>query len=365
MHSKLENIVYISVPDDLERDIGDFRIDPDRLLPVESSSGSDRYDVQNLSWEQIVAGMLKILAYAPDHDDADYYRDFVLAVSPDLIQQLTTTGIVKTQNGDHELAEEIFLALKGLQPIEPRALVNLALLYEARARSAAQRGDAEQEQQFVDSAFELYHQTFELDNVPPEAHLNAGFFYANQQNFDQARTHLAEYVESGDDQEKVDEAQQILDQIDQQSLSDTQFKEAFDFIRMGKEEEGIERIREFLTKHPTVWNGWFMLGWGLRRLGRFTDAIAAFETSLEHGPRQTDTLNELAICCMETGDLARARQLLEEAVTTEPENTKVISNLGIVSLRQENREEAEGYFRTVLEIDPEDRIAKTYLNEGE
>jgi tetratricopeptide (TPR) repeat protein len=361
MHNKLQNIVYISVPDDLDRQVGDFRVDPDRLLPVESSSGSERYDLQDLSWEQIVAGMLKILAYAPDHEDADYYREFVLAVSPDLVQQLTTTGILKTQNGDHELAEEIFLALVGLQPNEPRALVNLALLYEAQAKADRQRGDTESEQQRIDSAFELYHRTFELDDVPPEAHLNAGFFYANNQNFDQARNHLAVYVEDGDDQDKVDEAAALLEQIEKQSLADTQFKEAFDFIRLGKEEEGIERIREFLTKHPTVWNGWFMLGWGLRRLQRFEDAIAAFEKALEHGPKQTDTLNELAICTMETGDLNRSKQLLQEALTIEPENTKVISNLGIVSLRQENREEAEGYFRTVLEIDPEDRIARTYL----
>lgn len=365
MQPELGNIIYISVPDDLEREIGDFRVDPDRLLPVESASGADRYDVRDLSWEQIVAGMLKILAYAPDHEDADYYRDFVLAVTPDLVQQLTTTGIMKTQNGDHELAEEIFLALRGLEPAEPRSLVNLALLYEARARTEAQRGDTEAEQRYVDSAFELYHDTFELDDVPAEAHLNAGFFYANQQNFDQARAHLAAYIESGDDEEKIDEANRLLEQIDSQSLADTQFKEAFDFIRMGKEEEGIERIREFLTKHPTVWNGWFMLGWGLRRLQRFEDAIAAFEKSLEHGPRQTDTLNELAICSMETGDLDRAKALLEEALSMEPENTKVISNLGMVSLRQENREQAEGYFRTVLEIDPEDRIAQAYLKDAE
>jgi Flp pilus assembly protein TadD len=363
MNNKLQNIVYISVPDTLDREIGEFRIDPDRLLPVESTGGGDRYDIRDLSWEQIVSGMLKILAYAPDHEDTDYYREFVSAVSPDLVEQLTATGIVKTQNGDHELAEEIFLALKGLQPHDARALVNLALLYEQRARAAAQRGDNEQEQRYVDEAFELYHETFRLDDVPVEAHLNAGFFYASQQNFAKAADHLGTYVETGEDQERLEEAARMLEQIDRQSLSDTQFKEAFDFIRMGREEEGIERIREFLTKHPTVWNGWFMLGWGLRRLGRFEDAVQAFEKALEHGPEQPDTLNELAICHMERDNLTEAKALLSEAVRIEPENTKIISNLGIVTLRQENREEAEGYFQTVLEIDPEDRIARTYLGE--
>ena len=64
---------------------------------------------------------------------------------------------------------------------------------------------------------------------------------------------------------------------------------------------------------------------------------------------------------MELGELEESRNRLREALALEPENTKVISNLGIVSLKAGNQEEALGFFRTVLEIEPTDRIAAQYI----
>ena len=55
--------------------------------------------------------------------------------------------------------------------------------------------------------------------------------------------------------------------------------------------------------------------------------------------------------------MPRAASGSREALALEPENTKVISNLGIVSLKTGTRPEALGFFRTVLEIEPDDRIA--------
>lgn len=359
--NKLDNIIYISVPDHIELDVGGFTLDRSRLLPVESTSGADRYNIADLSWEQIVAAMLKILAYAPHHDDADYYREFITTVSPDLITDLTQTAILKTRNGDLEVAEEIFLALGGLQPHDIPAAVNLALLYEQVADRAA--GDDEAEQEAIEKVLEIYQRVFTADDVPAEAHLNAGYFYARHGEAARALEHLRAYCEEGDDEEKIEEARTLIAEIESQDLSDSQFKEAYDLIRMGREADGIERIRDFLASHPTVWNGWFVLGWGLRRMERYADARDAFNTALEHGPRRTDTLNELAICSMELGELDTARDLLIEALQQEPENTKIISNLGIVSLRQERTTDAEGFFRAVLEIDPADPIAKAYLTE--
>ena len=45
----------------------------------------------------------------------------------------------------------------------------------------------------------------------------------------------------------------------------------------------------------------------------------------------------------------------------EPESTKIISNLGYVSLAEGNKEDARKYFSIVLELDPKDRIAAAEL----
>jgi Flp pilus assembly protein TadD len=138
---------------------------------------------------------------------------------------------------------------------------------------------------------------------------------------------------------------------------------------MGEEETGIEKARLFLEGHSRVWNGWFLLGWGLRKLGRWEDARAAFTQALELGKEPgsgieagyVDLCNELAICLMELGEYAESRRWLVAALAEEGENTKVMSNLGMLAMREGKKDEAAGFFRSILEFDPKDRIAREML----
>ena len=50
-----------------------------------------------------------------------------------------------------------------------------------------------------------------------------------------------------------------------------------------------------------------------------------------------------------------------KALELAPENTKIISNLGYTALKQGNVSEAQKYFQTVLEFDPNDKIAAMEL----
>ena len=360
MSDPLDSIIYISLPEEVERSIGSFQIDPSRMLPVDTSGGNERYDIADLTWEQILAGMLKVLAHQPNHEDADYYRRFVLALRPDVVDELGQTGVAKARNRDFALAEEIFKALRALEPDAERHLINLALLAEDHAQLTS---DETERQRRLEQAFGYYTEILSGDNPSADSHLNAGYFFLRRQNFERARHHLDTFLQLSDDQERIDEVSKVVDEIDAHNLVDTLFKEAYDFIRLGREEDGVARAREFLQKSPKVWNGWFLLGWGLRRLGAYAEASEAFERALELGPRQPDTLNELAICRLELEDVDAAERYLSEALRSEPENTKVMSNLGIVAMKRDDPREAAAYFRAVLEIDPDDRIAQQFLEQ--
>ena len=52
---------------------------------------------------------------------------------------------------------------------------------------------------------------------------------------------------------------------------------------------------------------------------------------------------------------------MEAALAEEPENVKIISNLGALYLKQGERETAEGFFRAALEIAPCDPIARAFF----
>ncbi|MGA2480639.1 MAG: hypothetical protein ABSG63_17970, partial [Spirochaetia bacterium] len=91
---RLANIGYISIAQTKTRQIGDFTLDPAILLPVEVPAGTDVVKAGEISWEAIVAGTLKVLAWDPTNANLPYYRKFVLAVKPDIRQEFTHLGIM-------------------------------------------------------------------------------------------------------------------------------------------------------------------------------------------------------------------------------------------------------------------------------
>ena len=205
----------------------------------------------------------------------------------------------------------------------------------------------------------------------PDAFINAGFFYLKQKNFTRGKEcfeiYLAYVVDAKDEElgenglYKKQRASEIIRDIDNRNLDDELFKSAYDYIANNEEEKGLDKIRQVIEKNPKIWNAWFLLGWALRKLCRFDDAKHAFEDTIKLGGDNCDTLNELAICQMELGDLAASKRTLLDAFQLEPENTKIMSNLGFVALKEGDISSARGYFTAVLEFDPEDKIAQTAL----
>lgn len=361
----LRRLVFIELPASLARPIGSFTPDPSVPLPVEtgpvSSGEPERFDRKSITAEAIVAGMLRLLAWRPSHEKADYYRAFVKAARPTILAELSEAGIAKARNRDWEIAEEIFRALAGLYPEAPEPLLDLAILSEDRAELYTQSGREALSEEMDERAFEAYKRLLALEPPFPPAFFNAAFFFLRRRNFDRAASLLETYVKIADDDDKKARAKEVLRKLGQQGYLDNLFKEAFDFIRLGDEEKGLVKAKEFIERHPEVWNGWFLVGWAYRRLGRWEEGRAAFEKALALGAEGADSLNELSICLLELGRIPEARRALERALRVEPENVKVIVNLGAVAVRQDKLAEAAGFFRAALDIDQSDPAAKSWL----
>jgi tetratricopeptide (TPR) repeat protein len=362
--NRKEKIVFLSVPESLRGPIEavsqssageSFAIDPAIPIPVELAPGAQTLDLEQLSWEMIIAGMLRVLAAEPEGKDAPYYRGFVRAVKPDILTEFTTAALLKAQNRDYDLALEIIDLLTGLFPGLPVLFLNRALILEEQADARIEAKAAQ------DAAYKAYQAVLEFHPPFPDGVFNAGFFFMKRRNFKEARECFQTYLQLEDEPEKREQATRILEEIQSHNLDDTVFREAYDCIREGDPAQGLPKIGNFLERHPEVWNGWFLLGWGLRKLGRWHDGIGAFRKAIELGGDTSDTRNELAICLMESGDHVGARKELEAALWEEPENIKIISNLGILALKTGDAQEATGFFRTVLELDPQDPVAQSYF----
>ena len=360
----LDSIVMISIPENLQDLSQGLSLDPSILLPVEVPPGIDpsEWNMENLSWEMIISGMLKILAYNNNHEHAKYYRNFILKVKPTIVKELTQSAIVKSQTHDFELSEEIFKALIGLEPAELRHRLNLTIMYENKSNHLKSLNRTVESMEFLEIAEDSYLRLIEQGDDLPDIFFNASWFFYNKQDFTKSSELAEAYIHIGKDDVKVAEAKKLLNESDLIKSQNSEYKEAYDLILHDDNTSGIKKIETFLLNNPKVWNAWFLKGWGLRKMGYFKDALLSFQEAAKLKPEQIDILNEIAICQMEMESYTDAAESLRLAYELDSENIKVISNMGILSLKQDKKDEATAFFKTVLELEPEDPIALEYLN---
>ncbi|MDD5930635.1 MAG: tetratricopeptide repeat protein [Spirochaetales bacterium] len=370
----LDSIYYINIPSNFVPSNSAFKIDTTIKLPVQVKAGEsiENFNPNDISTEQILAGILTVFAYDKKNEHLDYYRSIIKNVRPDIKKELCEAAILKTKNEDFDLAEEIFLALLGYDPEDVALVLNMALFLDQRAESYRNSGLIEDADAYDADALAYYEQAMNAEPPLADAFFNAGFYYMKLKKFREAKdafeTYLALTCDVSDEDlgengiYKKERAQEIVSNITNQNMDDREFSAAYEMINNGEEEKGLEHIRKFLQNNPKVWNAWFMLGWGLRKLGRFEDAKQAFLEALKYGAdTNSDTYNELALCYVEEKNLDEAEKCLMKAFALAPESTKVISNLGYLALARGNKEDARKYFATVLEYDSKDKIAASEL----
>ncbi|MEL3906913.1 MAG: tetratricopeptide repeat protein [Treponema sp.] len=371
-------LLYIKIPDEYALAAKLPGFDSSIPLPLLITGEEKDFDAKDISEEMILAGMLTVFAYERDNQHIAYYRDIFTALRPGIRTDMTNAAILKIKNGDFELAEELLFALEGLFPEDMRTKLNVALLMDERANFYGQAGAEDYADYYTDQAFHLYKEVLAAEPPLPEAFFNAAFFFIRQKNYPKAKSLFETYIhlETAKTEtviQRKQKAAELIEWISAQALDDELFKSAFDFIQMGEEDKALEKIREFLDHHPKVWNAWFLLGWALRRQERWEDARAAFMHCLELGKDNQDELsvaycdicNELSICLMELSRFDESRRWLTSALEQEPENIKIISNMGTLALREGNTEEAKAFFRTVLDINPHDSLAADILDKLE
>jgi tetratricopeptide (TPR) repeat protein len=398
MTPRESRVVFLKVPESLRGEVApeedhenpagggtEFFIDPAIPIPVEIIG--DHFNLEDLSSEMILSGMIKVVREAagneagetaagrsfrsPDGTEAltperiGYYRRFVLALRPGILHEFTGAAILKARGGDFDAALEILDSLGALYPGSGTVLLNRALVREERAARLERQGKEEAAEAESGAAEKIYTELIGLDPPFAGALFNAGFFFMGRRNFSRARHCFSRYLALGGEGEKAEKAGEMLKEIAGGGLEEEDYQEAWEHIRRGENTEGLQKVRSFLEAHPQAWQGWFLLGWALRKLRRWEDGEAAFRKALEFGGDNGDTRNELAICLMERGRIALARRELEAALRREPENVKIISNLGVLALKSGNGGEAAAFFRTVLEMEPGDPVAAAFLGRDE
>lgn len=372
MNNPLDSIVFIQLPETADYEDKSFKIQTEIPLPLQKANASETFNPSSLSWDGILAGILTLLAYDPQNEHIDYYKDLLIHTRPNIKIELTEAAILKIKNEDYEIAEEIFASLRGLDADDPITLLNSALFYEQRAESYRNSSLTDDADACEEKAHLYYKKALASEPPIADAFFNAAFFYLKQRNASQAKDYFETYIALCQDekvaedeavQNKIEKAQEIINDINSKNLDDELFKSAYDFIQAGQEEKALQAIKSFLEKNPKVWNAWFLLGWALRRLERFSEAKDAFLQCISLDGINVDVYNECAICYMEENNFLESKKMLHKALQLEGENTKIMSNLGFLALKEGKVEEARAFFLSVLEFDPDDALVLATLKE--
>lgn len=361
---KLRRIQYISVQNTLKTDLGTFTLDPSIKLPVQLPEGKNDIDADDVTVENIVSGMLTIIAYDETHKHFSYYKSFIDALEPGLAGELNKAAIAKEQQKDYDFAEELFLAVYHLLP-QSASCINLATLYSYMAIDARDRKNDEDEDKYLLLAKRTLQDGLRRFGENEHILAELSSFEAYMGNLEEAKEYLERYLMVASEGEKKQELKKVKEQIDFQLENDNEIKEAYDFIMLGMPDKALPIIDKFIEANPSVWNGYFIKGWALRVKKDFEGAKAALMECMKRGETNSEIYNELSICELELGNKELSKTYLEAAADLDGEDLNIMSNLAFLYLTDGQFDEAREALEKARYLSGDDKIVEELINQYE
>ncbi len=366
--SETDRLLWLELPETVETDMGAFVLDPAIPLPVEANEHGS-LDVETLEWEQIVAAILLVLADSPTHPHADYYRQLAQVLRPDLHANLQQGARRTMEDGQWDQAEDILLAWNGLYPQDAEARLAMARYYDQRSRYERRIGRISEAETLEQAAERAYTQILSADDARPEAWYHAGMFRYRHGAFQKAARTLETFLQIATEQGHAaeerpqQEARRILRFCQDGHMASDLYQGAYAALASGDIETGMQRARQFRDRHPELWPGWFLLGWGHRLQEEYKMAQEALSHAQERGCQEAELYNELAICARALNDFDAAAQALEAALQRDPYNITILSNMALVQQKKGQLQEARRWAETALTLAPNDEIARTLVQQ--
>ena len=357
-----ENIQFIKLPENFKADLGSFTIDSSIELPILLSEGKDKVEDKDLTVENLVAGMISVVAHDKNHPHFSYYKSFVLASDPHIVEKLNQAAIAKEQRKEFEFAEELFLAVYHLLP-QNASCVNLATLYSYLAVEARSKG--EDERVWIKKVRETLEDGIERFGEDEMILSELASFEAYMGNLEEAKEYGERYMDVAEESERKEEVRKMLKEIAFKLENSEAISEAYDFITLNEPDKALPIIDKFLKANPSIWNGYFLKGWALRIRKDYEEAKECFLECIKLGESNSEIYNELSICELESGDKNLAKAYLETACDLDESNLTTTTNLAYLYLADGEFDEAREYLERARFLAKDDKFVKGLIDEYE
>ncbi len=359
MTEKLKDIQFITLPGD--RKIGDTILKGNTALPVLFQEGQKPEDID---FNSIVAGLIKVVAWAPENENIEYYKNVLLGMQPNVIKELNLASISKSKQKDFDFALELMLAVKNLSNA-PESYVNLAVLYAQMTVDFHKKHDDVKADMYDDKIIQVLNECIEkYPNYAP-AYSEISAFHMRHGDIENARDYLARYVKLESDAKKREQAQKSLDNFNHILDSNNKLLYVYDKMMMGCADEALTAIEKHIAQGNKSWEAYFLRGWAKRVLEDYDGAQKDLLESLRLDSKNAEVYNELSICAKEHGDVELAKNYLQIALDLDDEDMTYITNLAFLHLNDEEFTESRELLEKARTIDQNDPHLKFLMQEYE
>jgi len=158
------------------------------------------------------------------------------------------------------------------------------------------------------------------------------------------------------------------------------FEEGYRLFEEEKYEESVAKFQEFLELNPSIVQVNLNIGNGYRQMKEYDKAIAAFQVLLDNVMEEKGTyegdegasraLSSMGETYMLQGDLVKASECLQKAMSLFPDDETLAFNVGEIFFNQAETDKAIEYFKMAAEMKedwapPYRQMGYAYLNKGE
>ena len=359
MLEKLKDVQFITLPGD--RKLGDTVLKGSIPLPVQFQEGQKPEDID---FNSIVAGLIKVMAWAPENKNFDYYKSILLDLQPNVVQELNLAAISKSKKKDFDFAQELMLAVKNITKA-PESYVNLAVLYAQMTVDEHEKKDHVKADMYDDKIIQVLNECVESYPNYAAAYSEISAFHMRHGDIESARDNLARYVKLEADEKKRKQAEKTLANFNKMLNSKDQIMYAYDKMMMGCADEAITAINKYLAGGEKSWEAYFIRGWAKRTLEDYDEAQKDLLESLRLEADNAEVYNELSICARESGDVELAKNYLQIAVDLDEDDIVYAVNLAFLHLADQEYMESRELLEKARNIDPEDPQLKYLIQEYE
>lgn len=151
----------------------------------------------------------------------------------------------------------------------------------------------------------------------------------------------------------------------EQSLSaktqaDYKIHQSYALIQDGKYQNAIELLDAAIGIYNMAYNAYLYKGDALYHLGKYREAILAYDQYRELNPSDLEVLSLEGLCYLKLGEIGKAEQLAKLVIDDNENNVTALNLMGSIAAAKEDYSNALGFYEKAVQLD--NRHYESHLN---